>query len=112
MKFLDSGRKQFPQEPGFHLMRGQLEMRRGPTRCNRRLARECFEMAIETARTSGHRKAKDIQQLAGERLRLLDDVEETPRSTVRGRPAILPAFRRSSSMLVFRGSTSSKRSNG
>ena len=81
VKFLDIGRKKFPQEPEFHVMRGELEMRRGPTYCNRRLARECFEMAIETAKTSSHPKAKEIQQLASQRLRLLGRAdEEGPRT--------------------------------
>ena len=58
-----------------------MEMRRGPTYCNRRLARECFEMAIETAKTSSHPKAKEIQQLASQRLRLLDRAgEAAPRT--------------------------------
>ena len=56
-----------------------MEMRRGPTYCNRRLARECFEMGIETAKTSPHPKAKEIQQFASRRLRLLGkDHEERP----------------------------------
>ena len=76
MKFLDIGRKKFPQEPEFHVTRGEVEMRRGPTYCDRRLARECFEMAIETAKTSSHPKAKEIQQLAGRRLRQLDSAGE------------------------------------
>jgi tetratricopeptide (TPR) repeat protein len=71
VKFLDTGRKKFPQEPEFHVMRGEVEMRRGPTFCDRRLARKCFEMAIETAKTSLRPKAKEIQQAASQRLRLL-----------------------------------------
>src|SRR5208283_1658119 len=71
VKFLDMGRKKFPQEPEFHATRGQVEMRKGPTACNRRLARQCFEMALEAAKTSARPKAKEIQQLASQRLRLL-----------------------------------------
>jgi tetratricopeptide (TPR) repeat protein len=71
VKFLDIGRKKFPQDAEFHVARGQLEMRRGPTCCNRRLARECFAMAIETAKTSSSPRAKEIRQIAGQRLRLL-----------------------------------------
>ena len=72
VRFLDMGRKKFPQEPEFHATRGEMEMRRGRTSCNYRLARECFEMAIETAKASSHPKAKEIQELAGKCLRLLD----------------------------------------
>ena len=86
MKFLDIGRKKFPQEPEFHVTRGQMEMRRGPAVCNRRLARKCFEMAIETTKNSHHAKAKEIQQLASQRLRLLGrnggGGRRTPRSPV------------------------------
>ncbi len=72
VKFLDIGRKKFAQEPEFHVTRGELEMRRGPSYCDRDLAHECFEKAIEFARVSSHPKAKEIQQLAGRRLRQLD----------------------------------------
>ena len=50
VKFLDSGRKKFAGEPLFHFLRGEMEMRRGPIRCDRRLARQCFEMAQNTAK--------------------------------------------------------------
>jgi len=87
VKFLDSGRKKFPQEPEFHVARGQVEMRKGPSYCNRRLARECFEMAIETAKTSSHPKAKEIQELASQRLRLLGPADEDGPRTRRSRAA-------------------------
>ncbi len=76
VKFLDSGRKKFPQDPEFHVRRGQIEMRRGPSACNRRLARQCFEMAIETAKPSSSGRAKEIQQLASQRLSQLDRAGE------------------------------------
>jgi hypothetical protein len=83
MKFLDIGRKKFPQEPEFHMTRGETEIRKGPNYCDRRLARQCFEMAIEAAKTSSHAKAKEIQQLASRRLRLLgrggEEGLQTPR---------------------------------
>ncbi|MEI8373954.1 MAG: hypothetical protein WCJ35_14090 [Planctomycetota bacterium] len=72
VKFLDIGRKKFPQEPDFHVMRGQVEMRKGTNCCDRRLARDCFEMAIKTAKSSAHPKTAEIQQLAGKRLKQLD----------------------------------------
>ena len=76
LKLLDIGRKTFPQEPEFHLMRGMMEMESGPINCRHRLARECFEMAIETAKTSSHPRVKEIQQIASERLRVLGGVVE------------------------------------
>jgi tetratricopeptide (TPR) repeat protein len=63
-KLLDAGRKKFPAEPEFHSTRGTLEMERGPGRCNRRLARECFEMAIKSAATSTRPNVKEIMQQA------------------------------------------------
>jgi tetratricopeptide (TPR) repeat protein len=70
-RLLDKGRKKFPQDPEFHATRGIVEMRRGPTYCDRRLARECLQAAIEAAKTSPHPNAKTIQQLAARRLRIL-----------------------------------------
>ena len=78
VKFLDTGRKKFPQEAEFHVMRGEMEMRRGPNYCDRNLARACFEMAIDTAKTFAHPKVKKIQQLAGHRLRQLGPADEVP----------------------------------
>ena len=87
VKLLDIGRKKFPQDPEFHVTRGQLEMERGPSRCNRSLARQCFEMAIETAKSSSSDRAKEIQQLASRQLSVLGPGGERRPPTRRSRAA-------------------------
>ena len=96
VKFLDVGRKKFPEEAEFHLMRGEIEMQRGPTYCNRRLARECFEEVLELTKNSSSDEAKEMQQLANQRLGHLGG---TPKQARDGeglsRRTILPGCRRS-----------------
>jgi len=89
LKFLDSGRKKFPQEPLFHWMRGELEIGRGPYYCDRRLARQCFETTIEAAKTSPRPDAKKLAAGAAVRVGLLEshgDPPPRPRRPPRVRP--------------------------
>ena len=39
-------RRKFPDNAFFQFMVGELEMRKGPSKCNRRLARECFQRVL------------------------------------------------------------------
>jgi hypothetical protein len=86
-KFLDSGRKRFPQEPELHVLRGELEMSRGPNCCDRRLARGCFQTTIDLLKHSSHPKSQEFQQLAQHSLRLLGDEEDDPPPRRRSSPA-------------------------
>ncbi len=78
-KLLDLGRKKFPEEPMFHLLRGELEMGLGPYHCKRDLARRCFETAMKTARESTSPESQTTHEVAAERLRFLESHDAGPR---------------------------------
>ena len=66
-------------------LRGDLEMERGQYDCNRRLAKDCYEKALATAEKSSRPEAKEIVELARERLALLAQVGlKSPGSPPRG----------------------------
>jgi tetratricopeptide (TPR) repeat protein len=52
-KYAAKARAKFPDVAFFQLLAGEMEMRKGPRRCNRRCARECFQQAAELAQRPG-----------------------------------------------------------
>jgi hypothetical protein len=75
-RLVDKGRKRFPQEAAFHAIRAQLEIDRGPYRCDRRLAHRCFELARQCAQKSGRPEDALFAQVADEGLAFLEHAEE------------------------------------
>jgi hypothetical protein len=51
-KYMQTGRRKFPRVAFFHWMCGEIEVDRGPRRCNRAFALKCFQRVIELAADS------------------------------------------------------------
>ena len=76
-KLVRKGLKEFPQAPDFPYMMGILELDKGPDRCNRRLARRCFEQARDLAGKTGPKYAFMVEE-AERKLAFLDEVGMAP----------------------------------
>jgi len=77
-KLVRKGLKKFPDDATFHVLAGELEIARGPVRCNRRYARRCFERALELAKRSNDPGMADVVERAKAKLTFLEEVELDP----------------------------------
>jgi hypothetical protein len=77
-KYAAKARAKFPDVAFFQLLAGEMEMRKGPRRCNRRFARECFQQAVELAQRPDDPDGSEVAKRAKERLHFLDEVEPLP----------------------------------
>lgn len=77
-KLVTKGRKQFSENPYFHFQTGRLEMDKGPLRCNRRLAADCFERVVELTENSDDPEAKEWAEEAKGYLTFLREVGFSP----------------------------------
>lgn len=68
-------RRKFPDIAFFQLAVGELEMRKGPSKCNRSLARECFQRALQLAQGAGDPDGMQTVKRARENLDLLGDAD-------------------------------------
>jgi tetratricopeptide (TPR) repeat protein len=70
-------RRKFPDNAFFQFLGGEMEMRKGPWKCNRRIAGECFGRVLQL--TEGSNDAEDLVTVrrARERLDLLAQPAET-----------------------------------
>jgi tetratricopeptide (TPR) repeat protein len=73
-KVVRKGRKNFPEHPYFHLMAGELEVRKGPFGCNRRAAVRSFGQALDLAENFDHLEATTWAEVARTRLTFLEQV--------------------------------------
>ena len=71
-------RRKFPDNAFFQFMVGELEMRKGPFDCNRRLARECFRRVLESAPGADDIDGDQIVKRARESLDLLGETGQLP----------------------------------
>ena len=68
------GLEDFPSCPYFLYMAGELEIRKGPMRCDRRLARERLEKARELAQASSDPADAALLPAIKERLTMMAEV--------------------------------------
>jgi tetratricopeptide (TPR) repeat protein len=75
-KLAAKARAKFPDNAFFHMVAGQMEMRKGPRRCNRRLAKDCFQRAVQL--TEGAKDPDDLQiaKSAKEKLLFFEELEQ------------------------------------
>lgn len=71
-------RRKFPDNVFFQFMVGELEMRKGPWDCNRRLARECFQRVLESSPGADDLDGDQIAKRARKNLDLLGEAGELP----------------------------------
>lgn len=91
-KMVVKGRKKFPKHPYFQLQAGMQEMAKGPLRCNRRYAAECFERVVKLTESSDAKKAKAWAETAKEQLTFLHEVGIPSRPFGRGPTASDPSM--------------------
>jgi tetratricopeptide (TPR) repeat protein len=72
-KLAVKGRKKFPEHAFFHLMVGESEIRKGPIKCDRRLAHRCFQQTLELTK---HLKDAEHESFAGRAKRKISLLEE------------------------------------
>jgi hypothetical protein len=73
-KLAQRGRKDFPHEPVFPLILGNLEMDKGPFYCDRRFAKQCFEQVVQAARASRSPRDARLAEAAERKLTFLNEV--------------------------------------
>ena len=66
-----------------------MEIRKGPRKCNRRLARKCFERVVELAEGAGNPDGPGLAKRAKEKLLFLDD-HDRPRRGAAAPPPFGP----------------------
>ena len=71
-------RRKFPDNAFFQLVVGELEMRKGPLKCNRSLARECFQRGLQLAQGANDPDSRQMVKRARESLDLLGETDELP----------------------------------
>jgi hypothetical protein len=74
-KFVRKGSKQFPQVAYYHLLAGELEIRRGPFRCNRAKARSSLEVALRLSKNSKDSRDKNVLERAQVQLTFLEELQ-------------------------------------
>jgi hypothetical protein len=57
---------------------GELEMRRGPWKCDRQFAYECFQRVVQLAAGANDPDTAALAKRAKEKIHLLDEVEQLP----------------------------------
>jgi tetratricopeptide (TPR) repeat protein len=85
--FATKARRKFPEVAFFQYLVGEMEMRKGPWECDRRLARKCFERVLQLAEGPDDPDYAQTAKSAREKLDLLD---ETMRSPFDAAPSFLP----------------------
>jgi hypothetical protein len=83
--FATKARAKFPENAFFQFVAGELEMRRGPWRCDRQFACECFQRAVQLAAGENDPDAASLAKRAKEKIHLLDEAE-------RLQPGAVPPF--------------------
>lgn len=73
-KFVRKGLETFPENPYFHCMTGELEVRLGPMGCNRRYAYDCLQQALELAKDSRSAEDAEVAERAKRLLTMLGEV--------------------------------------
>jgi tetratricopeptide (TPR) repeat protein len=68
-------RKKFPEVAFFQYLAGELEMRKGPWKCDRRFARECFRRTVQLAEGAGDSDSIDLAKRAEKKAHLLEEFE-------------------------------------
>ncbi|MGA2032281.1 MAG: hypothetical protein ABSG68_08510 [Thermoguttaceae bacterium] len=81
-KLATKARRTFPDQPLFQLIAGEVELRKGPRKCNRRRARDCFQRAAQLAEGSNDPDSTRIEKLAKEKLLALDELDRMPWATM------------------------------
>jgi tetratricopeptide (TPR) repeat protein len=81
-KLVAKGRAKFPDEPFLQLIAGQLEMRKGSRKCNRRFAKECFERAARLAEGATDPDNTLVGKCAREALRSLEELDRPTLETM------------------------------
>ena len=81
-KLAAKARKKFPDDAFFQQVAGEMELRKGPRKCNRRLARECFQRALELAEGANDSDSLETAKRAKERLHFLDEAGPGPSHAV------------------------------
>ena len=79
--FAARARRKFPDNAFFQFMAGEMEMRKGPSKCNRRLARECFQRVLQLAQGADDPDGVQMVKRARESLDLLGETGELPSGT-------------------------------
>ncbi|MGA2619506.1 MAG: hypothetical protein ABSF26_18000 [Thermoguttaceae bacterium] len=77
-KFATKARATFPDNAFFQLVAGTMELRKGPRKCNRRLARDCFQRAAQLAQRATDPEGIDVAKRAKEKLLWLDEQDGMP----------------------------------
>ncbi|MHB1034977.1 MAG: tetratricopeptide repeat protein [Pirellulales bacterium] len=75
--FAAKARRQFPDNAFFQFMGGEVEMRKGPGQCDRRLAGECFRRVLRLTENTTDPEDAATARRARERLDMLDGYEGT-----------------------------------
>ena len=71
-------RRQFPDNAFFQLALGELEMRKGPSKCHRSLARECFQRVLQLVQGANDPDSRQMVTRARENLDLLGETGALP----------------------------------
>jgi hypothetical protein len=74
-KLAAKGRRKFPDVAFFQLLAGEMEMRKGPRRCKRRFARDCFQRALELAEKANDPDSAQAAKTAKNKLLSLDELD-------------------------------------
>jgi hypothetical protein len=78
-KLVAKGRAKFPDEAYFQFLAGEMEIRKGPRKCRRKLARSCFQRAVQLLEGSSEADDSGVAKRAKERLLFLNEHERRPR---------------------------------
>jgi hypothetical protein len=65
----------FPDNAFFQLLAGELELRKGPGKCNRRLARACFQRALQLAEGADDPDGFEVAKRAKEKILFFDEID-------------------------------------
>jgi hypothetical protein len=109
-KYAAKARSKFPDVALFQLLAGEMEIRKGPRWCNRRVARECFQRAEQLAQRPGDPDGAPLAKQAKEKLLFLDEVRP-PRFRPRFRLPWLPAGGEAAGRPAARGEQGGKGGN-
>ncbi len=77
-KIAAKARAKFPDNAFFQFTAGTMELTKGPGKCNRRLARQCFERAVQLTQGAADPDGLDLAQRAKEKLLWLDEQDRMP----------------------------------
>jgi hypothetical protein len=78
-EFVALGVKQFPNEPLFHYLAGESEMKQGPLMVNAEVAQRCLQRALDLDRQDGGSLGASFRDRAKQSLALLDSLSHTAR---------------------------------